>query len=63
MPGLAIAQQPLDPARCQAVLAAARSYTVDVSLCIEGEVEKNYAQMFDLGVPLVMRPPFDNLGR
>jgi hypothetical protein len=128
-PGLAAAQQPLDPARFQAVLAAARSYAVDVSLvnyclrvydeqrpflyyavhrdiadalaklkaadaeprqnaefvqavlvdvrfyakdahdpaldrrCIEGEVEKNYAQMFGLGVPLVMRPPFDKLGR
>lgn len=127
--GLAAAQQPLDPARFQAVLAAARSYAVDVSLvnyclrvydeqrpflyyavhrdiadglaklkaadaeprqnaefvqavlvdvrfyakdahdpaldrrCIEGEVEKNYAQMFGLGVPLVMRPPFDKLGR
>ncbi len=31
--------------------------------CIEGEVGKNYAQMFSLGVPLVMRPPFDKLGR
>jgi hypothetical protein len=128
-PGLAAAQQPLDPVRFEAVLMAARSYAVDVSLvnyclraydeqrpflyyavhrdiadalaklkaadaeprqnadlvhavladvrfyakdahdpaldrrCIEGEVEKNYAQMFGLGVPLVMRPPFDKLGR
>jgi hypothetical protein len=63
MPGLAIAQQPLDPARFQAVLAAARSYAVDVSLCIEGEVGTNYARILGLGVPLVRRPPFDRLGR
>jgi hypothetical protein len=31
-PGLAAVQQQLDPARFQAVLTAARSYAVDVSL-------------------------------
>jgi hypothetical protein len=31
-PGLAAAQQPLDPVRFEGVLAAARSYAVDVSL-------------------------------
>ena len=31
-PGLAAAQQPLDPVRFEAVLMAARSYAVDVSL-------------------------------
>lgn len=53
----------------QAVLADVRFYPKDAHdpaldwRCIEGEVEKNYAQMFGLGVPLVMRPPFDKLGR
>jgi len=52
-----------------AVLAGVRFYAKDATTraldrrCIEGEVEKNYAQMFGLGVPLVMRPPFDKLGR
>jgi hypothetical protein len=32
VPGLAAAQQPLDPVRLEAVLMAARSYAVDVSL-------------------------------
>jgi hypothetical protein len=32
VPGLAAAQQPLDPVRFEAVLMAARSYAVDVSL-------------------------------
>jgi len=128
-PGLAAAQQPLDPVRFEGVLMAARSYAVDVSLvnyclriydeqrpflyyavqrdieealarlkaaaadasqnarfveavlvnvrfypkdardpaldrrCIEGEVEKNYAQNFGLAVPLFRRPPLDKLGR
>jgi hypothetical protein len=31
-PGLAAAQQPLDPVRFEAVLMAARGYAVDVSL-------------------------------
>jgi hypothetical protein len=74
-PGLATAQQPLDPAPrqnaefVQAVLVDVRFYAKDAHdpaldrRCIEGEVEKNYAQMFGLGVPLVMRPPFDKLGR
>ncbi len=53
----------------QAVLADVRFYVRDAHdpaldrRCIEGEVEKDYAQMFGPGVPLVMRPPFDTLGR
>jgi hypothetical protein len=52
----------------QAVLANVRFYAKDARdpaldrRCIEGEVEKNYARLFGLGVPLAMRPPFDKLG-